>query len=60
MHRPHRTGAPRGTSASYSAITPRGPFRHTDGQVTAPGVSIQTYDLAGRPAYGSYELPEDA
>ncbi|MBQ1098020.1 dihydrofolate reductase family protein [Streptomyces sp. b94] len=31
-------------------------FRHTGGRVTAAGVSIQSYDLAGRPEYGSYEL----
>ncbi|MEU6254770.1 dihydrofolate reductase family protein [Streptomyces sp. NPDC047043] len=35
-------------------------FRHTAGRVTAAGVSIQTYDPAGRPDYGSYELPENA
>ncbi|MEV2209988.1 dihydrofolate reductase family protein [Streptomyces sp. NPDC050997] len=29
-------------------------FRHTGGRVTAAGVSIQSYDLAGRPEYGSY------
>ncbi|PAZ16856.1 deaminase [Streptomyces sp. SA15] len=33
-------------------------FRHTGGRITAAGVSIQSYDLAGRPEYGSYELPE--
>jgi dihydrofolate reductase len=33
-------------------------FRHAGGQVTPTGVSIQSYDLAGRPEYGSYELPE--
>ncbi|MEV0641242.1 dihydrofolate reductase family protein [Streptomyces sp. NPDC050619] len=33
-------------------------FRHTGGRVTAAGVSIQSYDLAGRPEYGTYELPE--
>jgi dihydrofolate reductase len=32
-------------------------FRHTGGHVTGAGVSIQSYDLAGRPEYGSYELP---
>ncbi|GAA5204837.1 dihydrofolate reductase family protein [Streptomyces thinghirensis] len=31
-------------------------FRHIGGRVTAAGVSIQSYDLAGRPEYGSYEL----
>ncbi|AQS66731.1 dihydrofolate reductase family protein [Streptomyces pactum] len=31
-------------------------FRHTGGRVTGAGVSIQSYDLAGRPEYGSYEL----
>ncbi|MGC9500707.1 dihydrofolate reductase family protein [Streptomyces sp. WG7] len=35
-------------------------FRHTGGRVTAAGVSIQSYDLAGRPEYGTYELPESA
>ncbi|MFJ7136838.1 dihydrofolate reductase family protein [Streptomyces fungicidicus] len=35
-------------------------FRHADGEITAAGVSIQTYDFAGRPAYGSYELPENS
>lgn len=35
-------------------------FRHTGGRVTGAGVSIQTYDLAGDPEYGSYELPENA
>ncbi|MER6570444.1 dihydrofolate reductase family protein [Streptomyces sp. NPDC001093] len=35
-------------------------FRHTDGRVTGAGVSIQSYDLAGDPQYGSYELPEGA
>jgi dihydrofolate reductase len=35
-------------------------FRHTGGRITAAGVSIQSYDLAGRPEYGSYELPEEA
>ncbi|MBQ0825494.1 dihydrofolate reductase family protein [Streptomyces tagetis] len=29
-------------------------FRHTGGHVTAAGVSIQTYDRAGSPSYGSY------
>ncbi|MER5214362.1 dihydrofolate reductase family protein [Streptomyces sp. NPDC002838] len=32
-------------------------FRHTGGRITPAGVSIQSYDLAGRPEYGSYELP---
>lgn len=35
-------------------------FRHTDGRTTAAGVSIQTYEFAGRPEYGTYELPENA
>ncbi|MFI8947266.1 dihydrofolate reductase family protein [Streptomyces sp. NPDC053750] len=35
-------------------------FRHSGGRVTAAGVSIQSYDLAGRPEYGSFELPENA
>lgn len=35
-------------------------FRHTGGEITAAGVSVQTYDFSGRPEYGSYGLPEDA
>jgi dihydrofolate reductase len=35
-------------------------FKHRGGIITSTGVSIQTYDLAGRPEYGSYELPENA
>ncbi|MPY63083.1 dihydrofolate reductase family protein [Streptomyces spongiae] len=35
-------------------------FRHAGGSVTSRGVSIQTYDLEGRPTYGSFDLPEDA
>jgi len=35
-------------------------FRHTGGRTTAAGVSIQTYESAGRPEYGTYELPENA
>jgi dihydrofolate reductase len=34
-------------------------FRHTGGRITTAGVSIQTYDLDGRPLYGSYELPDN-
>ncbi|MFF8971273.1 dihydrofolate reductase family protein [Streptomyces sp. NPDC014995] len=34
-------------------------FRHAGGRITAAGVSIQTYDLDGRPRYGSYALPDD-
>ncbi|WP_367319957.1 dihydrofolate reductase family protein [Streptomyces sp. HUAS ZL42] len=33
-------------------------FKHTGGLITSTGISIQSYDLAGRPEYGSYELPE--
>ncbi|KOV66941.1 dihydrofolate reductase family protein [Streptomyces sp. MMG1121] len=29
-------------------------FRHTGGRVTGAGVSIQSYDLAGDPEYGSF------
>lgn len=36
------------------------PFRHTGGRVTGTGVSVQSYDLAGSPEYGSYELTDDA
>ncbi|WAZ25035.1 dihydrofolate reductase family protein [Streptomyces cinnabarinus] len=35
-------------------------FRSTGGSVTSTGVSIQSYDLAGRPEYGTFGLPEDA
>ncbi|MEU9477426.1 dihydrofolate reductase family protein [Streptomyces sp. NPDC048191] len=34
-------------------------FRHTGGRVTGSGVSIQSYDLAGSPEYGSYERAEE-
>ncbi|MFD9327867.1 dihydrofolate reductase family protein [Streptomyces sp. NPDC060065] len=34
-------------------------FRHTGGRITSKGVSIQSYDFAGRPEYGTYELPEN-
>jgi dihydrofolate reductase len=29
-------------------------FRHAGGSITSTGVSVQTYELAGRPEYGSY------
>jgi dihydrofolate reductase len=35
-------------------------FEHTGGSVTGAGVSVQTYDLKGRPEYGEFSLPEDA
>lgn len=35
-------------------------YRHRSGLITSTGVSIQTYDRAGRPEYGTYELPENA
>ena len=35
-------------------------FRHAVGRTTAAGVSIQTYEFAGRPEYGTYELPQNA
>ncbi|MEU6348445.1 dihydrofolate reductase family protein [Streptomyces sp. NPDC047072] len=34
-------------------------FRHAGGRITSTGVSIQSYDLAGRPEYGSFALPEN-
>ncbi|MFH0176045.1 dihydrofolate reductase family protein [Streptomyces cacaoi] len=34
-------------------------FRHAGGLITAAGVSVQTYDLEGRPRYGSYALPDN-
>lgn len=33
-------------------------FRHAGARLTSKGVAIHTYDLAGRPEYGTYELPE--
>ncbi|MDQ0937153.1 dihydrofolate reductase family protein [Streptomyces turgidiscabies] len=35
-------------------------FRHAGGRTTAAGVSIQTYEFAGRPEYGTYELAQNA
>ncbi|GAA3581053.1 MULTISPECIES: dihydrofolate reductase family protein [Streptomyces] len=35
-------------------------FEHTGGSSTGKGVAINSYDLAGRPEYGTFELPEDA
>ncbi|MET9501932.1 dihydrofolate reductase family protein [Streptomyces sp. NPDC006622] len=35
-------------------------FRCTGGRITAAGVSVRTYDLDGRPGYGTYELPDGA
>ncbi|PZT70737.1 dihydrofolate reductase [Streptomyces sp. SW4] len=35
-------------------------FRHRAGSVTSTGVSVQSYDAAGRPEYGSFELAENA
>lgn len=35
-------------------------FEHRSGLITSKGVSIQTYDKAGRPEYGSFDLPENA
>ncbi|WP_406066833.1 dihydrofolate reductase family protein [Streptomyces sp. NBC_01077] len=29
-------------------------FRQTDGRITGSGVAVNTYELAGRPTYGSY------
>lgn len=34
-------------------------FTHTEARVTSTGVAIHTYELAGRPQYGSYELPAE-
>ncbi|MFE4968571.1 dihydrofolate reductase family protein [Streptomyces sp. NPDC056660] len=38
----------------FEGVTVPAKFRHAGGRVTAAGVSIQSYDLAGRPDYGSY------
>lgn len=35
-------------------------FEHAGGSVTGAGVSVQTYDVAGRPQYGEFGLPEGA
>ncbi|CAM5438889.1 MULTISPECIES: dihydrofolate reductase family protein [Streptomyces] len=35
-------------------------FKHTGGSSTGKGVAINSYDLAGRPEYGTFGLPEDA
>ncbi|TLS43792.1 dihydrofolate reductase [Streptomyces montanus] len=35
-------------------------FRHAGARVTGKGVAIHTYELAGRPEYGSYELPTES
>lgn len=35
-------------------------FRHTGARTTGAGVAIHSYDVAGRPRYGSYELPDNA
>ncbi|MET7290980.1 dihydrofolate reductase family protein [Streptomyces griseoloalbus] len=44
----------------FAEGSPPTAFRHAGGRITAAGVSVQTYDFAGRPEYGSYELPENA
>ncbi|MFJ2000548.1 dihydrofolate reductase family protein [Streptomyces chartreusis] len=35
-------------------------FEHTGGSSTSTGVAINSYDLAGRPEYGTFGLPDDA
>ncbi len=35
-------------------------FAHRTGHVTGSGISLQTYDLAGSPEYGTYDLPDEA
>ncbi|MCL8013195.1 dihydrofolate reductase family protein [Streptomyces sp. AS02] len=35
-------------------------FEHTGGLTTSTGVAIHSYDLAGRPDYGTFGLPENA
>ncbi|MEV7975521.1 hypothetical protein [Streptomyces sp. NPDC086519] len=34
--------------------------RHTGGRGTAAGVAVQSYDIAGRPEYGSYRAEAHA
>ncbi|WP_433475998.1 dihydrofolate reductase family protein [Spirillospora sp. CA-142024] len=41
----------------FDDIVPTG-LRLTDSKVTSTGVTIQTYQPTGRPAYGSYASPE--
>jgi len=43
---------PEGTSATA--------FRHVGGSVTSTGVTIASYELTGRPAYGSFDFPADS
>ncbi|MBT3152232.1 dihydrofolate reductase family protein [Streptomyces sp. CHD11] len=33
-------------------------LRHTGGRITSAGVSVQSYDVDGRPRYGEYSLPD--
>ncbi|MFI1398086.1 dihydrofolate reductase family protein [Streptomyces sp. NPDC020681] len=35
-------------------------FKHVESRTTSTGVSIHTLELAGRPEFGTYELPENA
>ena len=35
-------------------------FRHVAGSVTSTGVVIASYELTGRPAYGSFDFPADS
>ncbi|MEU3100569.1 dihydrofolate reductase family protein [Streptomyces griseoflavus] len=35
-------------------------LRHTGGRITSAGVSVQSYDVDGRPRYGEYALPESS
>ena len=35
-------------------------FAHRGGLITSKGFSIQTYDKAGRPEYGTFDRPENA
>ncbi|MET9009677.1 dihydrofolate reductase family protein [Streptomyces olivaceoviridis] len=35
-------------------------FTHRRGHVTGSGISLQTYDLAGSPEYGTYDLPAES
>ncbi|WP_329124968.1 dihydrofolate reductase family protein [Streptomyces sp. NBC_01465] len=46
-------GAGKRLFADYATPTA---FRHTASRVTSKGVTISTYDLAGRPAYGSFAV----
>ncbi|MET7655330.1 hypothetical protein [Streptomyces sp. NPDC005486] len=46
-------GSERARLRRFAEGSPTTAFRHTGGLITAAGVSVQTYDLDGRPRHGS-------